>query len=323
MSRTPWTKQTSSFPSDKIKPKQSPSATQSKNKGKGKQQRDDEPPKSKPVRKLEKLLSGLRKSKLDERDLKGGCFCLARTHELSPYTPLCHSCGLILCSMNAPYYACPHCTQPLITASSSPSSSRSISRDVLVAQIEADLESTLAAEQAAREREIEQARIEAGAFPMLRGGNGSGSSSPSPAANRMSSASAPPSRQSQPQSQTHKVMSLTSKPGNSRGRVVVSSYTTVNTSVPSRPSSRNANADDLEEGMPLRVPAPVPLPAEAAPPPTKERPWMNYVHGPVKYKPPLRVDDDNGTVAGASSSKSRRGKGKGKSDHAGTIGKGL
>ncbi|KAH9479956.1 hypothetical protein JR316_0008553 [Psilocybe cubensis] len=322
MSRTPWTKPTSSFPSDRIKPKPSPNPTQSKNKGKGNQQRDDEPPKSKPVRKLEKLLSGIRKSKLDERDPKGGCFCLARTHELSPYTPLCRSCGLILCSLNAPYYACPHCTEPLITASSSPSTSRSISRDALVAQIEAELESTLAAEQAAREREIEQARIEAGAFPMLRGGNGSGTASPSPAANRMAAASAPPSRQSQPQSQTHKVMSLTSKPGNARGRVVVSSYTTVTTPVPSRPSSRNANVDDLEEGIAPRVPAPIPLSKEVAPPPTKERPWLNYVHGPVTYKPPLRVDDERGTVAGTSSSKRRRGKAKVKNDDGGSAAKG-
>ncbi|KAH9478919.1 hypothetical protein JR316_0009381 [Psilocybe cubensis] len=239
------------------------------------------------------------------------------------HTRRCCSCGLILCSMNAPYYACPHCTEPLITASSSsPSTSRSISRDALVVQIEAELESTLAAEQTAREREIEQARIEAGAFPMLRTGSGSGTASPSPAANRMTAASAPPSRQSQPQSQTHKVMSLTSKPGNARGRVVVSSYTTVTTPVPSRPSSRNANMDDLEEGMAPRVPAPVPLSKEVVPPPTKERPWLNYVHGPVTYKPPLRVDDERGTVAGTSLSKRRRGKAKVKDGDGGSAAKG-
>ncbi|PPQ87905.1 hypothetical protein CVT25_001247 [Psilocybe cyanescens] len=328
MHKTPWTKPTSSLPSDRIKPKPSPTSTPgTKSKGKGKgpqqqQQRDDEPPKSKAVRRLEHLLSGMRKDRIDERDSKGGCFCLvldllcfdvntARTHDLSPYTPLCHSCGLILCVLNAPYHACPHCTRPLLSATSS---SRLTTRESLIARIEAELDSTLAAEHAQREQALQQARVAAGAFPMLGGGAG-GSPSPSPSpspATRMSAASAPPSRQPQfpQQSQTHKVMSLTSKTGNSR-RVVVSSYTT--TPVASRPSSRNTNnANDLEDGIPPRVPAPAPPSPE--PRASAERPWQNFVHGSATYKPPTRLDDEQGASGATSSSRRRRGnKGKDKS----------
>ncbi|GAA5838156.1 hypothetical protein JCM5353_001515 [Sporobolomyces roseus] len=44
------------------------------------------------------------------------CFCQARQHPLSPYIPLCKSCGLILCTLNPPSLLnCPSCSNsPLL-----------------------------------------------------------------------------------------------------------------------------------------------------------------------------------------------------------------
>jgi hypothetical protein len=70
---TPWTKGTSSLPSDRIRPR---SGADTKAKGKG---RHEEPTKSTEVRKLESLLVALQESvgnRRAEKDPKGGCFCL-------------------------------------------------------------------------------------------------------------------------------------------------------------------------------------------------------------------------------------------------------
>lgn len=43
----------------------------------------------------------------------------ARQHSLSPYTPLCPRCGLVLCALNAPISPCPSCTHsPLLSPTS-------------------------------------------------------------------------------------------------------------------------------------------------------------------------------------------------------------
>lgn len=78
MNHTPWTKKTSSFPSDRIRPK-APTDTKANVKATGKR-RQDEPTKSKEVRKLESLLKALQEpaevGKRAEKDPNGGCFCL-------------------------------------------------------------------------------------------------------------------------------------------------------------------------------------------------------------------------------------------------------
>ncbi|KAF9236752.1 hypothetical protein BU15DRAFT_89038 [Melanogaster broomeanus] len=226
MHRTGWSKPGGSLPSDRIRPQQ-PSTQQSKGKGKA---APAGPPKSRAVGTLESLADGIRKSSGRDKDPKGGCFCQARQHDLSSYVPLCQQCGLILCMLNLPYYACPHCSGVLLDA---------------FHPLEEELSRQIAKEEAERQRAIDEARIAAGAFPMLPG-------SQSPRAS-------PP-----PPPQTHKVLSLNSK----TKRVTVSSYT--NSPVPSRPASRSEDVVPEEQ---QRVP----------PPPHPARPWVNLRVGELRY----------------------------------------
>jgi len=83
-------------------------------------------------------------------------------HALSEYTPICTSCGLVLCAQHPPYRACPHCGAPLLSPPA---------RNALVAQLEELRAQTLAEEEEAREREEEVLRVAEGAFPAL-GGSG-------------------------------------------------------------------------------------------------------------------------------------------------------
>jgi len=212
----------------------------------------------------------------------------ARTHDLSLYTPICHRCGLILCSVNVPYHSCPHCGRNLLNGGV---------RETLVIQLEAQLASTIAKEIEEKDRAIALAQREAGAFPQLKG-----ASQPSPYLNSPSPTPAPAAPSAR---QTHKVMSLTGS-GSRNKRVVVSSYTT--TPVTSRPASRTG--DELHEEEPTRVPPPPPTPAHAGRQPTPSRPYENLVGWAVSYVPPSRIDN-GGNTKGASSRR-KRGNNKGK-----------
>ncbi|KAF8958672.1 hypothetical protein BDZ97DRAFT_1588318, partial [Flammula alnicola] len=256
MYRTAWSKQNSSLTSDRIKPVTKTSNNVAKSKGKGKQQQPVEPPKSKEVQRLETLLEGVQKSTGQDRDPKGGCFCLARIHELSPYIPICPFCGLILCSVNLPQYSCPHCANNLMAGTVCES---------LISQLDTQLASTIAKEIADKERALEEAQRAAGAFPQLLG-------SPSQSLARPQATIPPPSRQ------THKVMSLTSSK-----RVLVSSYTT--TPVSSRPVSRNEEAEEKE---PRRIPPPPSEPTHADRRPSSHRLWENLIQVAVTYQQPSR-----------------------------------
>lgn len=88
-------------------------------------------------------------------------------HEVSEYTPLCPSCGLVLCALQPPHRPCPHCAVPLLAPPA---------RAALVAQLEELRASTLKEEAVAREREAEELRLAEGAFPALlsSGGGGAG-----------------------------------------------------------------------------------------------------------------------------------------------------
>ncbi|KAF5328193.1 hypothetical protein D9619_013384 [Psilocybe cf. subviscida] len=288
MNRTAWSK-ASSLPSDRIKPVAKGPAVTAKSKGKGKQHDSTEPSKSKEVKRLEKLLAHVKSVSGHEKDPNRGCFCLARSHELSPYTPICKSCGLILCSVNLPHHACPHCGSDLLSAPTV--------RDSLIDQIDTQLAETIAKEIAERERAIEEAHRAAGAFPTLSNAPPGGQSGfpPPPSAAHI----AP-----QPVRQTHKVMSLT---GGSNRKVMVSSYTS--TPVTSRPASRA----ETVEPEPERVPPPHAEPLHAPGQPESRRPWENLLGESITYVPPSRLDDG----AGGSKTPSRRnrnhdeGKGKG------------
>ncbi|KAJ6474462.1 hypothetical protein C8R47DRAFT_921784, partial [Mycena vitilis] len=249
MKPTPWMSKASSLPSDRIRPTPSPASNSSKNsKGKGKSPAVPEPPKSKAVRQLESLRNGLVASAGSvAKDPKGGCFCQAREHSLSPHSALCRSCGLVLCEVNLPQYACPHCAAGLLTATQ---------REALVARLEAQIAETLTKEALLRERAAEEARRAVGAFPTLR----NAAPTPAPAV-----------------PQTRTVMSLNSK----TKKVTVSSFSTPSPS-PSRPASR---AESVEE-EPVRVgrpPAEVPFVAAAKQDPL--RPWRDLSGAGATYIP--------------------------------------
>ncbi|KZT21133.1 hypothetical protein NEOLEDRAFT_1038013, partial [Neolentinus lepideus HHB14362 ss-1] len=92
------------------------------------------------------------------KDPKGGCFCRARVHDLSSYAPICKSCGLVLCSVNLPHFACPHCTAPLLSAPA---------REALILRLQDQIGAARAREEADRLHAKEEARRAAGAFPPL------------------------------------------------------------------------------------------------------------------------------------------------------------
>jgi len=176
----------------------------------------------------------------------------ARVHELSTYTPICRSCGLILCAVNLPQYCCPDCMNPLVTGSA---------QDALIAQLESELTSTIANEVEAKERVAEEARRVAGMFPSLP--PSSSSASPSPGAAQKAHAN--------PTKPTHKVMSLTG----SHQRVVVSSYM-------NKPPAKSTIETEDTEPQRVRPPAPPPVTTIQ---PNPDRPFENFIHGGVTYKP--------------------------------------
>ncbi|KAF7296926.1 zf-C2HC5 domain-containing protein [Mycena indigotica] len=274
MNRTAWTRTTpaSSFPSDRIKPNatQQPSAGGKKGKGKGTATPPAEPPKSRPVRQLEALIGELKAaSKTQPKpDPKGGCFCQARAHGLSPHTALCRTCGLVLCTVNAPQHACPSCGSSLLTETQ---------RTTLITRLEAELADTLAKEERTRLQAAEEARRAVGAFPTLSG--------------------APPAPiPSQPPPQTRTVLSLNPK----TKRVTVSAFTkvpvgsTASTPGSSAPSSRPVSP----ELDPPRVTAPPPTVAFVAGARIDpSRPYADLSgNGAVYIPPPDFGDEANASV---------------------------
>ncbi|KIK95284.1 hypothetical protein PAXRUDRAFT_393342 [Paxillus rubicundulus Ve08.2h10] len=243
--RKGWSK-LGSLPSDHIRLQHPPAVPKQQSKGKGRAGSTD-PPKSSAVRTLEAFVDSVRKSSGSEKDPKGGCFCQARQHDLSKYVPLCRQCGLVLCTLNLPYHACPHCGGVLLDA---------FHHSALIVTLDEDLAKQIAQEGRARQRAIEEARIAAGAFPMLPG-------------------SLPPksSRTPPPPPHSYKVLSLDSK----TKRATVTSYT--NTPAPSRPASR---AEDVKEEE-QRVPAPSPGISYVKEPPDPSRPWRNVRAGELSY----------------------------------------
>lgn len=281
------------IPSSKSK---QPAQTQGKDK-----QKAQEPPKSKEVRRLEHLRNGLRYATGRERDPKGGCFCqgtsahsaslhppsvistpsVARMHTLSPYTPICRSCGLVLCELQLPHFACPHCASPLLTPEA---------RRALGARLDIQINETLAQEEEERKRAVEQARAAAGAFPTLAA-----------SASGLSPSSTSDALAAHPTNQTHKVLSLNSK----TKKVTVASYHS--SPVVSRSASRESNRKDDAKPDTKRVappPSDVPFAKERRDP---GRPWANLKGGTTTYIPPPK------SSAGSSSGRPRkRGQGKDK-----------
>lgn len=192
---------------------------------------------------------------------------LARAHPLSTYTPLCMSCGLVLCSINPPHFACPHCLSPLV-----PSNPR---RAELLAVLEAELAEQERKEEEERIRQKEARKAAAGAFPTLA----------------QSSSTGPGSAAVPAAPTTHKVLSIGgAKAGGKKGKVTLSSYTQSPAS--SQQSSRAPTPGPREPEI-VRVPPP---PAERAPvlvaSRDKSRPFKNLVHPDASglYIPPPEAD---------------------------------
>ncbi|KAL5536161.1 hypothetical protein ACEPAF_4266 [Sanghuangporus sanghuang] len=235
--KTPWS-QSSSLLSDRVKPRNH--ATNSpKPKGKGKELLTQEAIKSPAVLTLETTINQLLTETGNRRDPKDGCFCLARTHDLSAYCPICTRCGLILCSLNAPCYACPHCSSSLLS---------SAGKEFLLERLRNDLAEVIEKEEEEADRAREEARQAAGSFPSLNSANTS------------------QSQQAQ-QTQTHKVLSLNSK----TKRVTVASYTPAPT--PAKASTRSETKE--RDPSPERVPPPPYEIMLAQQPPATGRPWQD------------------------------------------------
>lgn len=283
MKKTAWSA-SSSLPSDRIPTRSSPNPpTTSKSKNSSKNNHNARP-KSARVQELEKIITALARSQLADPDPKGGCFCQARVHPLSPYTPICHSsCGLILCAANSPAFSCPHCMTPLMTIPE---------KGALVEKLSKEVVETEEKEEEERRRIEEEKRAAAGAFPTL-GEPGSGA--------RGLAAPAPT---------THKVLSLT---GNAKGKkkVMVSSYTS--TPIGSRTGTPD-NAGSAGMSTPKKAKEPERLPPPPGPPvpvypADRGRPFRNLLTQPEWYihpPQPARLDDD-----GNPKKPRRRGRGKG------------
>ena len=208
------------------------------------------------------LLSTTCQSALLVSGTRSAAFAIsARMHPLSSYTPICRSCGLILCELNLPNFACPHCGEATLLPAA---------RNALVETLDAQITETLSKEEEERARAIQEARAAEGAFPTL-----------SAAASRASTpGSGSDSQTSHPVNQTHKVLSLNSK----TRKVKVESYTP--------PAiSRAASVEKIKQAEPeyKRVPAP---PAEVfvlRTQPDPQRPWANTRGLNVTYVPPSRT----------------------------------
>ncbi|RDB27453.1 hypothetical protein Hypma_004121 [Hypsizygus marmoreus] len=292
MHQTPWTKKASSLPSDRLRPKSTPPKTSRPSKSQAPDAAAQ--PKSKQLLELESLRAALNAQESSgasvTKDPKGGCFCQARTHPLSPYTPLCPSCALPLCALNLPSNLCPHCLSPLLSAPP-----LTPTRAALIARLDTEIAETTRKEHEAREGAEQTRRQTAGAFPTL-------ASLPSP----------PPHTPPPPlQPQTHKVLSLNSK----TKRVIVTTTTTTppisRTASSSNPPSRPGTPP------PVRTPAP---PAVSAVVYTKGRvrpdgPYENLGlsgrgEDALVYIPPMRVGEESVRDTGGEGRRRRRGKGK-------------
>ena len=208
---------------------------------------------------------------------------------MSTYTPICFSCGFILCSINLPQYSCPSCFKSLWTDAQ---------RSGIISQIDGELAARIAKEIADAERVAEEARKAAGAFPVL---SGTIASLPSPS-------TTPPNKKPS----SYKVMSLTQKKNH---KIVVSSYT----SAPQPPS----RAESPAEAEPVRVPPPPNEVRYAKTWPDPARPWQNFTGGGATYVPLARLDGDDSQLDGrddeeggskARSRRRRKNKGKAKDD---------
>lgn len=185
---------------------------------------------------------------------------------MSGYSPICTRCGLVLCVLNQPYLACPHCQSALLSDTA---------KNALIEKLQVELTETIIREEEDAERARNEAKRAEGAFPLLGMNAQTGpvpSATPAPAQKQP---------QRQPQQQTHKVLSLNSK----TKKVTVASY--VPLPVPLQ-SSNSGRSDDgrVDEPKPVRVPPPLLTNVELGP----ARTWAELRGRRLTYQPDPAVE---------------------------------
>lgn len=236
--------------------------------------------KSHEVRRLEKLIDEVSTGIVDSRAAsRPGCFCMARTHPLSRYIPLCVHCGIVLCSLHNPALPCPSCSSPLLPPAT---------RNTLLAQLQDELAAQLAKEAEKRADEMRQAaefelaKSGGGHFPTLSG-----------QADSKAVQSAP-----------RKVLSLNS----TTKKATISTFIAVPTPPTSNPNS--GRASPAEE----RIAAPTTTPIAVEPDPElklllRQRPWVDLRDPTPMYQP--EPSNQQSTERQGSASGGKRGRGRG------------
>lgn len=297
MHSTPWTSNQRSkghLVSERIpSPRVQPPAKQTNASQSNKQ------PQSPEVARLQKLISYIQNpppltSKADT-EAAGGCFCLAQVHKLSPYTPLCTSCGLVLCELNEPYRSCPFkpaCGQALLSPQA---------RSALIDSLNEKVAITLVEEENVRRREEEDRRRAAGAFPTL-GPAGPGLGLGPAAATAAGAKSAPAA--------PHKVLSLTQK-----GAVLTTTRkikTTTTTSTMAPVAAFKSDTTIPVHRIPPPPQEPVRYPAD-----TTRGEWESLRSTRMVYVPPPQAEQQQPKAKG--SKKSKKGQAKQEESGAGNT----
>jgi hypothetical protein len=149
----------------------------------------------------------------------------------------------------------------------------------VVSRLEAQIADTVAKEAEERDRAAEEARIAAGAFPVLSSGS---ASTPPPHSSRISDTHANSLRH----------LNLPRSSNAMTTKVTLTSYS--KTSPPSVPNSR---AEESEEER-TRVPRP-PMEVDYVKRPLDSTTFRgDFRNREVKYIPPARVDDENDSLGG-------------------------
>ncbi|KAB5593932.1 Zinc finger, C2HC5-type protein [Ceratobasidium theobromae] len=238
--------------------------------------------KSHEVRKLEKLIDEVSTGIVDSRAAsRPGCFCMARTHPLSRYVPLCNHCGIVLCSLLNPALPCPSCSSPLLPP---------VVRNALLLQLQGELAAQLTREAEKRTEdmkalaEIELAKSGGGHFPTL-----TGQSDP-----RSSQVAVP-----------RKVLSVNS----TTKKATISTFLAVPTPPTSNPNSGRGSPVDEKIPAPEQTPYVVPLDPERQLL-LRQRPWVDLLDPTPIYQAEYHSPQPAEGKAPSSSGKRGRGRGK-------------
>ncbi|CAE7197350.1 unnamed protein product [Rhizoctonia solani] len=275
----------SSLTSDLLTPRrQSPAPTQSQPKRPKSQASPAGLPKSTEVKKLERLIDEVSTGIVDSRVAsRPGCFCLARTHALSHYVPICVHCGIILCSLHNPALPCPSCSSPLLPPAA---------RNALLLQLQEELaiqlqrEDEKLAEEMRAAQEVELHKSGGGKFPTLTGQPETKSAQNAP----------------------RKVLSI----GSSGKRPTLSTFISVPSPAASNPNSGRTSPAEERIPPPPQAAVVVELDPESKLL-LRQRPWADFRDPTPVYQPQRPQQQPSGEQAREGGGRGRkRGRGRGR-----------